>query len=442
MNRRVFIPLRYKILISLLLGISIIVGAITFTMADLFHTDKTAYINDLILTNTIHTAQETQTLLQNYSERVKAIARVAYDTGIDHDQKTRLFVDFFNTFPEIIAITFYEDGEEKTSVFDELALEEAGLTKSELDAHRVEDPARSPETGVRDMVVRNSTFIPSLPIMTLTTGANIPGMEVGLVISAVISTDRLYSLITRSELFEAFILEPDGRYLVHEDLQNVLGRKSARWRPESGVLSMESNLAATFDYDIDGVEMIGGFTRVEAGDLIVGTQIPYSSAYLGVRDLFDRLQFTAFIILLLATGASFFWSYRITRPLEQLSKATREVGRGDFDIKVKATSHDEIGSLTDSVNQMAMELKEREKALGEAQAALVQSEKMSAFGQLSAGIAHEVKNPLAGILGYAQMSLKKMENDSPVYKNMKIIEKETRRCNSIIENLMKFARQD
>ena len=58
------------------------------------------------------------------------------------------------------------------------------------------------------------------------------------------------------------------------------------------------------------------------------------------------------------------------------------------------------------------------------------------------GIAHEVKNPLAGILGYAQLTLRKLEPDSPFRKNLDVIEKETRRCTEIISNLLKFARQE
>jgi len=91
---------------------------------------------------------------------------------------------------------------------------------------------------------------------------------------------------------------------------------------------------------------------------------------------------------------------------------------------------------------MASELDSREKALQDAQTALIQSEKMAAFGQLGAGIAHEVKNPLAGILGLTQISLRKTEKGTLIHENLGIIEKETRRCTTIIQNLLKFARQE
>jgi signal transduction histidine kinase len=91
---------------------------------------------------------------------------------------------------------------------------------------------------------------------------------------------------------------------------------------------------------------------------------------------------------------------------------------------------------------MMGELKKRDDEIESAKSRLIQSEKMSAFGQMSAGIAHEVKNPLAGILGYAQMSKKKLPQGHEVLPYIEIIEKETVRCKEIVENLMKFARQE
>ena len=111
------------------------------------------------------------------------------------------------------------------------------------------------------------------------------------------------------------------------------------------------------------MDMIGGFTRVEIGELMVGVQIPKSTAYLSARDLLNNLLVVSLVLLFGAAATSLIWSYRITRPLERLSKATQDVGRGEFDIQLTPTSRDEIGSLTSSVNQMAYELREREKAL-------------------------------------------------------------------------------
>jgi signal transduction histidine kinase len=442
MNKQLFIPLRFKILISLLLGITVVVGAITFTMANLFHTDKTAYINDLISTNTIHTAKEANSLIEVYSERIKTISKVAYDAEMAPDEKSKMLDDLFQGFPEMLAITFYEDGVENASVFDEGALTDAGLSKADLDIYLMENSILGIDFDPEEVFIRNSTFNEALPIMTMTTRMMFSELESELVLEAMIRIDRLMSVVDRSELFEAFILEPDGRLLVHKDPERIAAHGFMGWMPDTATLPEKSNLATTHEYTMDGVEMIGGFTQLEAGNLIVAAQIPKAAAFLSARQLFNNLIFVSFIILLAATAISLIWSYRITRPLVSLTRAAQDVGKGDFEVQLKPTSRDEIGSLTQSVNQMAHELGEREKALEDAQAALIQSEKMSAFGQLSAGIAHEVKNPLAGILGYTQLSLKKMEDNPDIYKNLKIIEQETRRCNSIVENLMKFARQD
>ena len=102
----------------------------------------------------------------------------------------------------------------------------------------------------------------------------------------------------------------------------------------------------------------------------------------------------------------------------------------------------EFGTLAASFNRMASELRVREAALQEAHARILQSEKLAAVGQLGAGIAHEVKNPLAGILGCAQLSLRKAERGTPLEKNLLLIEKETKRCRTIIDNLLRFARQE
>jgi signal transduction histidine kinase len=128
--------------------------------------------------------------------------------------------------------------------------------------------------------------------------------------------------------------------------------------------------------------------------------------------------------------------------MERLSDATHTIAKGTFDVQIDVASQDEIGALAQSFNHMASGLKERDEALDVAQSQLIQSEKMAAFGQLGAGIAHEVKNPLAGILGCTQVALLDAEPNSMLEGNLQMIEKETSRCADIINNLMKFARQE
>jgi len=122
-------------------------------------------------------------------------------------------------------------------------------------------------------------------------------------------------------------------------------------------------------------------------------------------------------------------------------------------------SQDEIGELAKSFNQMTLKLRksredlertnlqleqkvqERTQELEEAQNQLVQVEKMSVVGQLVSGVAHELNNPLAGVLGYSQLLLR-MDLPEEVRRGLDKIESEAERCRRIVQNLLIFARRN
>lgn len=99
------------------------------------------------------------------------------------------------------------------------------------------------------------------------------------------------------------------------------------------------------------------------------------------------------------------------------------------------------GELQHFASELERRVEERTRELHRTQEQLFQAEKLIAVGQLAAGVAHEINNPIGVILGFAQVLLKKFSEDDSVYKPLKTVEKEALRCKNIIQNLLDFARR-
>jgi signal transduction histidine kinase len=179
--------------------------------------------------------------------------------------------------------------------------------------------------------------------------------------------------------------------------------------------------------------------------------------------------------VLCATSVAVFIYFLAIRPLRELTHSATEIGRERFHVKTTITSRDEIGALARAIEEMAYnlershdELKRKTRQIGisreelqrqneelmaatvelkKAQDHLIKSEKFASMGQLAASVAHEVNNPLAGILTYIKLLLRKSENISDFMGNiytyrkyLRTMEKETERCGTIVKNLLDFSR--
>ncbi|MFH1369150.1 MAG: HAMP domain-containing sensor histidine kinase [Elusimicrobiota bacterium] len=123
----------------------------------------------------------------------------------------------------------------------------------------------------------------------------------------------------------------------------------------------------------------------------------------------------------------------IARPLSVLQKGTKIIGEGNLDYQIPIESGDEIGQLAKSFNQMVQNLHNL-------QLQIIQMDRMSSIGQLAGGVAHEINNPLTGVLGQAQLLLEKYPQGHPHRPLVERIESAAQRCRRIVRALLDFAR--
>ena len=210
------------------------------------------------------------------------------------------------------------------------------------------------------------------------------------------------------------------------------------------------------DWYITAYEPIKNIDEKIIGILYVGMlERPYIDTTKRVIMAFAVI---AILCVFLLLGILIFSTTRIIKPLQKMVLATQKIAKGDLTHKLHVKSKDEIGALAESFDKMTGELRmanqkliewgktlekkvdERTNEIREMQAHLIQQEKLASLGKLAAGVAHEINNPLGGILIYSHLVLEEMKKEDPHYDNLAKIVKETTRCKDIVKGLLQFAR--
>jgi len=145
---------------------------------------------------------------------------------------------------------------------------------------------------------------------------------------------------------------------------------------------------------------------------------------------------------LLAFTLSHYLSRRISGSVKQLVSGAEQLARGDLDQRVEIRSGDEFQELAETFNSMAAALRKRDEQLKEQAARKVmESERLAIIGQLAAGVAHEINNPLTGIVTYSQLLLEENPGEGPTRLSLQKIVTQANRCRKIVRGLLDFSRQ-
>jgi len=168
---------------------------------------------------------------------------------------------------------------------------------------------------------------------------------------------------------------------------------------------------------------------------------------------------TAVMLVLMSICQFVFTQKYVCQPVQRLVRHTERLARGDLDTRIENVPTDEFGELGEAFNSMASSLEqaqlelrgwaatlenkveERTEAIREMQTQLVQAAKLASMGELVAGIAHEINNPLGGILMFSSLAAKNPELPPQVKDNLEVVISETRRCAKIVRGLLEFSRE-
>ncbi|MEM3490054.1 MAG: cache domain-containing protein, partial [Nitrososphaerota archaeon] len=146
--------------------------------------------------------------------------------------------------------------------------------------------------------------------------------------------------------------------------------------------------------------------------------------------------------LLLAVLLGYYLTDGILRPVRRLIDSAREVQRGNFSVEIGEKSRDEIGILQGVFEEMVESLKQREKIKDmEKEILYLKSEKQASIGKLAAGVAHEINNPLTGVLTYTHLLLQREDIPQDAKEDLKVVLEATERVRKIVRGLLSFSRE-
>ena len=179
---------------------------------------------------------------------------------------------------------------------------------------------------------------------------------------------------------------------------------------------------------------------------------PVGMLYAGVlKDKYDDVLRTTAVLYLLVIGLTTLIAIVLsiylvglwTRPVRRIMAATQDIADGNYHrIETLPKDDDDTRKIAQGFNVMAAAIEERDRELqAMAERTILKSEKLASLGRLASGIAHEINNPLTGVLTYSSLLLEDLQG-TEYAKDLEVIRDETLRCRKIVRGILDFAREN
>lgn len=424
-------------ILALLAGVLLAGLATYFVLANTLLTrDRLAYAYDLTSSLVTTVSEELRESLGSRVDKLLYFAD-ASSRG-DPMQQARLLV---RSDPDLLGVELWRrrNGRfERTVAWtDPARLETVDLAQEDIDEARRTAPVAFDALAAEGPQLQNASLPPDVPLLTL---AAVSG-ESGTAVVAILKPDRLLRIFARSSAYRVYLVDGRGRVVVHPDPVRVVGRFDAS-RMEVVRQAIRGPVArAVRDFEGADGPVIGAYARVGLGRLAVIAEVSRADALRASRDLGRRTVLFGLAILFVAILASVLLGRRITAPLRKLQAAAHRIGAGELGTQVAVEGRGETAELAAAFNRMSAELADRELRLSEAHTQIARADKLSAVGELAASIVHEVKNPLAALVGYAQLGKETLRIEE-AHELFGLVESQGWRASDVMQQLLGFTRRE
>lgn len=287
----------------------------------------------------------------------------------------------------------------------------------------------------------------------------------GQLLGVMLAGTRLESLLSEMKsqsLADVVLLDKDGKLVATTFVEPETGFGPVEINPG---LFNDTNSSVTLDFELYGRKYKSTYSPLvlrqsETGILGVALASNFVVTTMATSRGTFSLIFAAATIATIVVG--YLLAQSIARPILRIRSVSQAVAAGDLNQDTGVRGADEIGELASAFDIMTLRLRERtaeavqlydesvqrNQELGDinarlqsAQAQLIQSEKLATVGQLTAGIVHDVKNPLAVIKGIAEELAEEFGLDPTTRDQLKTIRESAAKASTIVTDLLKFARQ-
>jgi signal transduction histidine kinase len=461
LRAQLIVPYALLTLLTAMVGIFVVTRLVTSSIRERF-------VNQLRETSSV----AADGVVRREQEHLKNLRLMAFTTGVAEGLVNRdtatlqslLCPLILNNRVEVLATVGAEGREIITLAGDPATTRCVVVSQAEIDLSEFELVAKVLRGQIDDAGDKFAAVQELGGVRYLLTSAPVHdsgGQLAGVLVIGTRLESLLADLKSQAVADHIAILDPTGR-LMATTLQLDEGPEAVELEPQAA-LNLGPSL--TRELHLAGRPYEAMYSPLNVRRQVVGVLgVILSSNYVVSTEATNRNLFS--LIFTLATMAVIILGYvlsqSIARPILRLRAISQAVAAGDLEQHTGLQRPDEIGELATAFDLMTLRLRERtaeaarlyaetvqrnielaeiNAQLQATQQQLIQSEKLAAIGQLTAGIVHDVKNPLAIIKGLAEVLLEEDDVDPAVRKQLGVMRDSAGRANRIVTDLLKFARQ-